>query len=158
MTSENEHESMTESEADRDRDRDQENRIPTDKPVDAGSHNHDHDQERGDSDSDSDSGSDGDNGETVKSKVRGDVDRASGGEFMPKYNDDDVLELLASNAPEPLSAPEVADEVGCSRGTARNKLDSFVDDGIVATKKLGARSRGYWLTDTGVDSLGVAVY
>jgi len=148
MTSENEHESMTESEADRDRDRDQENRIPTDKPVDAGSHNHD--QERGDSDSDS--------GETVKSKVRGDVDRASGGEFMPKYNDDDVLELLASNAPEPLSAPEVADEVGCSRGTARNKLDSFVDDGIVATKKLGARSRGYWLTDTGVDSLGVAVY
>jgi len=160
MTSENEHESMTESEADRDRDRDQENRIPTDKPVDAGSHNHnhDHDQERGDSDSDSDSGSDGDSGETVKSKVRGDVDRASGGEFMPKYNDDDVLELLASNAPEPLSAPEVADEVGCSRGTARNKLDSFVDDGIVATKKLGARSRGYWLTDTGVDSLGVAVY
>jgi len=152
MTSENEHESMTESEADpdRDRDRDQENRIPTDKPVDAGSHNHD--QERGDSDSDSDSG------ETVKSKVRGDVDRASGGEFIPKYNDDDVLELLASNAPEPLSAPEVADEVGCSRGTARNKLDSFVDDGIVATKKLGARSRGYWLTDTGVDSLGVAVY
>jgi len=105
MTSENEHESMTESEADRDRDRDrdQENRIPTDKPVDAGSHNHDHDQERGDSDSDSDSGSDGDSGETVKSKVRGDVDRASGGEFMPKYNDDDVLELLASNAPEPLS-------------------------------------------------------
>jgi len=160
MTSENEHESMTESEADRDRDRDrdQENRIPTDKPVDAGSHNHDHDQERGDSDSGSDSGSDGDSGETVKSKVRGDVDRASGGEFMPKYNDDDVLELLASNAPEPLSAPEVADEVGCSRGTARNKLDSFVDDGIVATKKLGARSRGYWLTDTGVDSLGVAVY
>jgi len=160
MTSENEHESMTESEADRDRDRDQENRIPTDKPVDAGSHNHnhDHDQQRGDSDSDSDSGSDGDSGETVKSKVRGDVDRASGGEFMPKYNDDDVLELLASNAPEPLSAPEVADEVGCSRGTARNKLDSFVDDGIVATKKLGARSRGYWLTDTGVDSLGVAVY
>jgi len=160
MTSENEHESMTESEADRDRDRDQENRIPTDKPVDAGSHNHnhDHDQERGDSDSGSDSGSDGDSGETVRSKVRGDVDRASGGEFMPKYNDDDVLELLASNAPEPLSAPEVADEVGCSRGTARNKLDSFVDDGIVATKKLGARSRGYWLTDTGVDSLGVAVY
>jgi biotin operon repressor len=99
-----------------------------------------------------------DGGETVKSKIRGDVDRASGGEFMPKYNDDDVLELLASAAPEPLSAPEVADEVGCSRGTARNKLDSFVDEGIVATKKLGARSRGYWLTDTGVESLGVAVY
>ena len=78
-----------------------------------------------------------DGGETVKSKVRGDVDRASGGEFMPKYNDDDVLELLASAAPEPLSAPEVADEVGRSRGTARNKLDSFVDEGIVAKKNSG---------------------
>lgn len=148
MTRENERKSMTESKADRDQDQEQkqENRMQTEQPVNPGS--------RSGRGNDTDSGS---NPES-KSKVRGNVSRASGGEFVPKYNDDDILELLANTAPEPLSAPEVAEEVGCSRGTARNKLDSFVDDGIVATKKLGARSRGYWLTDTGVDSLGVAVY
>lgn len=101
---------------------------------------------------------DPDAGAGTESKVSGDVDRSSGGRFVVKYEDNDVLNMLAESAPEPLSAPEVAGEVGCARGTARNRLDSFVEEGIVGTKKLGARSRAYWLTSDGAESLGVAVY
>jgi DNA-binding IclR family transcriptional regulator len=58
-----------------------------------------------------------------------------------------VVAALAAAAPEPLSASEVAEEVGLARTTAHNRLGKLVDEGVVETKKFGARSRAYWLSE-----------
>lgn len=44
----------------------------------------------------------------------------------------------------PLTAAEVADELGCVRRTAYDKLDALAERGDLATKKVGARSRVWW--------------
>lgn len=46
---------------------------------------------------------------------------------------------------EPLSAPEVAEALNCSRKTAYNKLGTLRDRGQVKSKKVGARSRVWWV-------------
>jgi predicted ArsR family transcriptional regulator len=46
---------------------------------------------------------------------------------------------------EPLTASEVADELGCSRRTALNKLDSLEADTDLTSKKVGGRSRVWWI-------------
>lgn len=79
--------------------------------------------------------------------VSGDVDRATGGEFREKYSDDDVVAALAAAAPEPLAAAEVADEVGLARTTAHNRLGKLAEEGVVDTKKFGAKGRAYWLAE-----------
>ncbi|WP_168216057.1 PAS domain-containing protein [Halorussus marinus] len=50
---------------------------------------------------------------------------------------------------EPVTASEVAAEVGCTRRTALSKLDTLADRGTIRTKKVGARSRVWWLPDDG---------
>ncbi|MGM0590042.1 MAG: PAS domain S-box protein [Halobacteriota archaeon] len=45
----------------------------------------------------------------------------------------------------PLTASEVADELGCTRRTAYNRLEKLVERGDVKTKKVGARGRVWWL-------------
>ena len=46
---------------------------------------------------------------------------------------------------EPLTASEVAAALGCSRRTALNKLDDLEASTDVRSKKVGARSRVWWI-------------
>lgn len=46
---------------------------------------------------------------------------------------------------EPLTAQEVADAVGCSRRTALNKLHQLAEETDVTSKKVGGRSRVWWI-------------
>jgi CRP-like cAMP-binding protein len=46
---------------------------------------------------------------------------------------------------EPLTASEVADELGCSRRTALNKLHELGDGTALRSKKVGGRSRVWWI-------------
>jgi len=48
---------------------------------------------------------------------------------------------------EPVTASEVAAELGCTRRTALSRLDELADRGEVRSKKVGARSRVWWLPD-----------
>jgi len=46
---------------------------------------------------------------------------------------------------EPLTASEVADTLGCSRRTALNKLHRLEDQTDLQSKKVGGRSRVWWI-------------
>ncbi len=46
---------------------------------------------------------------------------------------------------EPLTATEVADDLGCSRRTALNKLHRLQEETDVTSKKVGGRSRVWWI-------------
>ncbi|WP_136687230.1 helix-turn-helix domain-containing protein [Halorhabdus amylolytica] len=46
---------------------------------------------------------------------------------------------------EPLTASEVAGELGCSRRTALNKLHDLAESTEVTSKKVGGRSRVWWI-------------
>ncbi|RLM53439.1 ArsR family transcriptional regulator [Halobellus sp. Atlit-31R] len=45
----------------------------------------------------------------------------------------------------PLTAGDIIEEVGCSRRTAHNKLNALVDQGELRTRKVGSRSRVWWV-------------
>lgn len=49
------------------------------------------------------------------------------------------------DAARPLTAEDVLDHLGCSRRTAHNKLNELVEDGVLETRKVGARSRVFWV-------------
>jgi MarR-like DNA-binding transcriptional regulator SgrR of sgrS sRNA len=46
---------------------------------------------------------------------------------------------------EPLTASEVADELGCSRRTALNRLHDLQESTEMTSKKVGGRSRVWWI-------------
>lgn len=46
---------------------------------------------------------------------------------------------------EPLTASEIADELGCSRRTALNKLHRLEGETEIESKKVGGRSRVWWI-------------
>jgi len=50
-----------------------------------------------------------------------------------------------SDYAEPLTASEVADELGCSRRTALNKLHELEAETDLTSKRVGARSRVWWI-------------
>ena len=81
--------------------------------------------------------------------VRGGLDQAETGEFLAKYDDSDVVAAFVEAAPEPLAAKEIAERVGCSKMTAHNRADRLVEEGVLKTKKLGARARVFWLAESG---------
>lgn len=72
----------------------------------------------------------------------------------PTVTLEDVLEEFRSRTDpnEPLTAPEIADSLGCSRTTALNKLHELADRGDIASKKVGGRSRVWWLPPTESDN------
>ena len=78
-------------------------------------------------------------------KVRGDVPSGEAGRFVDKYNDNDTIEALETASPEPLTNKEVAKRVGYSKPTAHNRLHELADDGVVLTKKVGAKARVWWV-------------
>ena len=65
----------------------------------------------------------------------------------PTVTPEDVLDVFAarSDAGEPLTAPEIADALGCSRSTALNKLRQLDERDDVRSKKVGGRSRVWWV-------------
>jgi MarR-like DNA-binding transcriptional regulator SgrR of sgrS sRNA len=46
---------------------------------------------------------------------------------------------------EPLTASEVAAELGCARRTALNKLHELQSETALTSKKVGGRSRVWWI-------------
>lgn len=56
----------------------------------------------------------------------------------------DIFEARDDYA-EPLTASEIADELGCSRRTALNKLNRLQDETDIKSKKVGGRSRVWWI-------------
>ncbi|EJN61023.1 helix-turn-helix transcriptional regulator [Halogranum rubrum] len=56
----------------------------------------------------------------------------------------DVFEAREDRA-RPLTASDVMDALDCSRRTAHNKLNALVERGTLDTRKVGARSRVWWV-------------
>lgn len=65
----------------------------------------------------------------------------------PRITPDDVLKVFEarSDLAAPLTAPEIAEQLDCSRRTALNKLDKLEKTGAVISKKVGGRSRVWWV-------------
>lgn len=59
----------------------------------------------------------------------------------------DVTQIFEarSDYAEPLTASEIADELGCSRRTALNKLHDLEEETDLKSKKVGGRSRVWWI-------------
>jgi biotin operon repressor len=70
---------------------------------------------------------------------------------IPKVTPEDVLAEFTEqeDRAEPMTAPELAEALDCSRRTALNKLHTLEEEGDVASKKVGGRSKVWWvpLTD-----------
>lgn len=64
-------------------------------------------------------------------------------EFTPER----VLSVFhnRSDRAKPLTATDVMEALDCSRKTAHNKLELLVDRGALKTRKVGARSRVWWI-------------
>jgi len=60
---------------------------------------------------------------------------------------DDVTAVFESREDyaEPLTASEIGAELGCSRRTALNKLHTLEDETELEGKKVGGRSRVWWI-------------
>ena len=65
----------------------------------------------------------------------------------PKVVPVDVLDVFRTreDRAEPLIASEIAETLGCSRKTAYNKLRALEEGGDITSKKVGGRSRAYWI-------------
>ena len=59
---------------------------------------------------------------------------------------DEILAAFDAEASphEPLATSEVADAVNCARRTVYDKLEQLVEDGLLKSKKVGARARVWW--------------
>lgn len=64
-----------------------------------------------------------------------------------QYTESEVIEVFKSREDyaEPLTAREIAEELGCSRRTALNKLHDLAEETEVTSKKVGGRSRVWWI-------------
>jgi hypothetical protein len=60
---------------------------------------------------------------------------------------DEILRVFEQreDRAQPVTASDVMDAVDCSRRTAHNKLSELVDRGILETRKVGSRSRVWWV-------------
>lgn len=71
-----------------------------------------------------------------------------------------VLEVFEErdDRARPLTASDVMGAVDCSRRTAHNKLNELVEEGVLETRKVGSRSRVWWIPITDeVDVTGTEV-
>jgi len=76
-----------------------------------------------------------------------DRDRNGVGRFDDAIDPETALEVFErlEDTARPLTAGDVADELGIARRTAYNKLNRLVDRDAVDTRKVGARGRVYWV-------------
>jgi hypothetical protein len=68
--------------------------------------------------------------------------RGEGGEFVEEITPGDALAVFTGR--EPLTAKEVAGELGVVRRTAYNKLSDLEERGDLRKKKVGARAVIWW--------------
>ena len=73
-------------------------------------------------------------------------DRDETGQFADGIDPETALDVFdaRTDAARPLTAGDVADELGIARRTAHNKLTDLVDRGTLETRKVGAKGRVYW--------------
>lgn len=76
-----------------------------------------------------------------------DRDRNEEGQFADRIPPEDVLTVFRDREDygRPLTAQDVADELGCARRTAHTKLNALVEQEKLATRKVGARGRVWWM-------------
>lgn len=74
-------------------------------------------------------------------------ERDERGQFADRVPSAAVLDVFAarSDRARPLTANDVMEALDCSRRTAHNKLNELVDRGELDTRKVGARSRVWWV-------------
>jgi response regulator of citrate/malate metabolism len=72
-----------------------------------------------------------------------DRERDEGGKYVEQVTLDAVLEVFEDADLPVLTASEVAEELGCSRPAAYNKLETLVEQGDLHKKKVGARAAVY---------------
>ncbi|WP_380677313.1 ArsR family transcriptional regulator [Salinigranum sp. GCM10025319] len=79
----------------------------------------------------------------------GTTDRARNdrGQYVGQIPLDDVVAVFEAreDRARPLTASDVMEELDCSRRTAHNKLSELVEQGALDTRKVGARSRVWWV-------------
>lgn len=68
--------------------------------------------------------------------------RGEGGEYVQEITPEDALAVFTDN--EPLTAKEVAEELGVVRRTAYNKLSDLEERGDLRKKKVGSRAVVWW--------------
>jgi len=71
-------------------------------------------------------------------------DSGRGSDGVPLLEVVRVFEQREDQA-RPVTASDVMDAIGCSRRTAHNKLNELVERGAVKTRKVGSRSRVWWV-------------
>lgn len=70
-------------------------------------------------------------------------ERDEGGKYTEQITPDTVLTIFKHAEIPVLTASEVAEELGCSRPAAYNKLETLVERGDLHKKKVGARAAAY---------------
>jgi len=73
--------------------------------------------------------------------------RNDDGQYADRIPPEAVLEVFdeRDDLARPLTAGDVMAAVDCSRRTAHNKLETLVERGRLKTRKVGARSRVWWV-------------
>jgi len=73
--------------------------------------------------------------------------RNDDGQYADRIPPEAVLDVFddRDDPARPLTASDVMDALDCSRRTAHNKLSALVDRGTIRTRKVGARSRVWWV-------------
>ena len=76
-------------------------------------------------------------------------DRNDRGRYADGIDPETVLDVFDAreDAARPVTASDVVDELGIARRTAHNKLNALVERGTLATRKIGARGRVWWIPD-----------
>lgn len=69
--------------------------------------------------------------------------RDDSGQYTETVTLEDVLGAFDRADLPVLTASEVAEDIGCSRASAYNKLESLVEQGVIHKKKVGARAAVY---------------
>jgi predicted ArsR family transcriptional regulator len=68
--------------------------------------------------------------------------RSDSGQYTEEITLDETLAIFSDQ--EPRTAKEVADELGCVRRTAYNKLSELAERGDLERKKVGGRAVVWW--------------
>lgn len=81
------------------------------------------------------------------------------GQYADRIPPEAVLSVFEDrqDRARPLTANDVMEALDCSRRTAHDKLNELVEEGLLETRKVGARSRVWWIPITGPATSGMAV-
>lgn len=83
--------------------------------------------------------------------VAEDRERNQHGQYADRIPPEAVLSVFEErrDRARPLTANDVMESLDCSRRTAHDKLNVLVEEGLLETRKVGARSRVWWIPITG---------